>query len=194
MSYFLVFNSVYRLEIQSGMLVFLTGFVNYCPFSLVSSPTLQHSPLWIRILYTHIQCVRGGGVWGHRRGRGLRQINNLPRKVPLQVNFVRWWHLALYMYSVYSGGGEYGTIGEEGASDRLDTFRRSILLEDDIWHCFLFILRCRSTLWWWRLRRRRRRSWRASTVSWPRNRTRNVSLKYRSVKKPSDWSRVSDPY
>ena len=45
MSPLLVFHRVYRLEIQSVMLVFSTGFVNYpiAPliFSLVSSPPLQ---------------------------------------------------------------------------------------------------------------------------------------------------------
>ncbi len=44
--------------------------------------------------YTRTQCVRGGGVWGHWRGGGLRQINTC-RKVPLQVNFLRWPHFAL---------------------------------------------------------------------------------------------------
>ncbi len=29
-------------------------------------------------MYT-IQCVRGVGVWGHRRGEGLRQIKHLPQ-------------------------------------------------------------------------------------------------------------------
>jgi hypothetical protein len=31
-----VFNRVYRLEIQSAMLVFSTGCVNYCPSNLLS--------------------------------------------------------------------------------------------------------------------------------------------------------------
>ncbi len=43
-------------------------------FSLVSSP-LTPFPVWISILYTRTQCVRGGGVWGQRMGVGLRQIN-----------------------------------------------------------------------------------------------------------------------
>jgi hypothetical protein len=43
MSSLLVFNRVYRLEIQSVTLVFSTGFVDYAPliFSLVSSPPLS---------------------------------------------------------------------------------------------------------------------------------------------------------
>jgi hypothetical protein len=42
MSSLLVFNRDYRLEIQSVMWVFATGFMNYCPLtsSLVSSPPL----------------------------------------------------------------------------------------------------------------------------------------------------------
>jgi hypothetical protein len=34
--HFLVFNRVYRLELQSVMLVFSTAFVNYCPSNLLS--------------------------------------------------------------------------------------------------------------------------------------------------------------
>jgi hypothetical protein len=36
MSYLLEFNRVYRLEIQSVMLEFSTGFVNYCASNLLS--------------------------------------------------------------------------------------------------------------------------------------------------------------
>ncbi len=39
MSSFLMFNRVYRPDIQSVMLVFLTGFVNYCPSNLLSKTT-----------------------------------------------------------------------------------------------------------------------------------------------------------
>ncbi len=57
-------------------------------FFLISSPP---SPLACvdeyTVLYTRIQCVRGG-VWGHRRGVGLRKIRKHPcRQVPLLVNF-----------------------------------------------------------------------------------------------------------
>jgi hypothetical protein len=45
MSSLLVLNGVYRLEIQSVMLVISTGFVNYCPSNLLSG-----------------QCVRGGSM------------------------------------------------------------------------------------------------------------------------------------
>jgi hypothetical protein len=40
------------------MLVFLTGFVYYCPFSLVSSPPLSCMNKYIVYTYS-IQCVRG---------------------------------------------------------------------------------------------------------------------------------------
>ena len=57
MPFLLVFNRVYRLEIQSVMWVFSTGFVKHCPS-------------------------------------------------------------ALYTCTVCKGGGRYGVIGGEGASDR----------------------------------------------------------------------------
>ncbi len=77
-----VFIRVYRLEIQSVMFVFSTQLCELWP------PT--PFPVWISILYTRIQCVRGGryGVLG------FRQINTC-RKVLLQVNFFRWRHYAL---------------------------------------------------------------------------------------------------
>jgi hypothetical protein len=80
MSSLLVFNRVFRLEIQSVMLVFLTGIVNNCPltFSLVSSlsPPL---PLPCVNKYTVYTCKGGEyGVIGGG-GRGLRQIKHLPQ-------------------------------------------------------------------------------------------------------------------
>jgi hypothetical protein len=85
-----MFIRVCRLEIQSVMLVFSTQLCELLPL-WVNSPPLS---VWISILYTHIQCVRGGyGVLG------LRQINTC-RKVPLQVNFVRWRHIALLSISL----------------------------------------------------------------------------------------------
>ncbi len=58
-----VFIRVYRLEIQSVMLVFLTQLCELLPFSpsfWFNSP--PPFPVWISILYTRIQCVIGGGV------------------------------------------------------------------------------------------------------------------------------------
>ena len=65
----LVFNRAYRLEIQSVMLVFSTGFVNSAPltFSLVSSP-FPTPPFpcvnkYTVLTYT-VQYVRGVGEYG----------------------------------------------------------------------------------------------------------------------------------
>ncbi len=63
MSSLLVFNRVYRLEIQSVMLVFSARFVNNCPCNLLSGYLPPPPfPVWTSILYTRIHCVRG---WGH---------------------------------------------------------------------------------------------------------------------------------
>ncbi len=58
------------------------------PSSLPISPSLWLAPpppfpVWISILYTRIQCERGGGYGV----LGLRQVNTC-REVPLQVNFI----------------------------------------------------------------------------------------------------------
>jgi hypothetical protein len=52
MSSLLAFNRVYRLEIQSVMLAFSTGFVNYCLSNLLSG-VIKYT-----VLYARIQCVR----------------------------------------------------------------------------------------------------------------------------------------
>ncbi len=52
-------------------------------FCLVSSPPPFF--VWISILYTRVHCVRGG-VWGQRRGGGLRQIKHLPQN-PITCQF-----------------------------------------------------------------------------------------------------------
>ncbi len=84
-----VFTSVYRLEIQSVMLVFSTSFVNCCPsyctslwLALSPSPPF---PVWLSILYKRIQCVKGG-EYGFRGGAWDRQ--KTCRKFPLQVNLL----------------------------------------------------------------------------------------------------------
>ncbi len=81
---------------------------------LNSTPPPPPLPVWISILYIRIPCVIGGGggygilletifyrsfthcIWpDHPKGGwGVWQINTC-RKVPLQVNFFRWWHFAL---------------------------------------------------------------------------------------------------
>jgi hypothetical protein len=56
-----VFNRVYRLEIKSVMLVFLTGSVNYCPSNLLSGQLPPPCVNKVHILYKRIQCMGGGG-------------------------------------------------------------------------------------------------------------------------------------
>ncbi len=97
MSSLLVFNRVYRLEIQSGML-FSTSLVNYSPlltFSPLHPPPFP--PPLPSVGYVFIQYVTGG------RGNCLRQINTC-RQVPWLVNFkekptFRVW--CLYRYLVH---------------------------------------------------------------------------------------------
>ncbi len=61
-SYLLVFKRDYRLEIQSGRLVFSTTLVNCCPsaFSL-TSPPLPPSKSKCTVLYIQTVCGCGGG-------------------------------------------------------------------------------------------------------------------------------------
>jgi hypothetical protein len=83
MSSLLVFNRVYRLEIQPVMLVFLTGFVKHyrtpLTFSLVSSPPLPC--VYNYGVYTYT-IVRGGeyGVIGREGGP---QTDKTPAEKPL---------------------------------------------------------------------------------------------------------------
>jgi hypothetical protein len=70
MSSLLVFNRVYRLEIQSVMLVFSTGFLNYC---LLSGYLSLPSPTPPRVnkytVYTYTKCK--GGSMGVVSGDGV---------------------------------------------------------------------------------------------------------------------------
>ncbi len=84
---------VYRLEIQSVMLVFsvqLCETVAPLHFSLVQTYPLPPFPVWISILYTCIQCVRGGGYGFYASDRWTPAAKSL-----LQVNCFRWRHFAL---------------------------------------------------------------------------------------------------
>ncbi len=50
-------------------------------------------------------CVRGGGVWGHRRGVGFRQINTFPAKYLYWSVFEKSRHLglvSLYIFGQWS--------------------------------------------------------------------------------------------
>ncbi len=58
----LVFNRVYRLEIQSLMLVFSTPLVNCCPFYFLSD--LPHPSPLPKVNVQYIQAVCGCGGWG----------------------------------------------------------------------------------------------------------------------------------
>jgi hypothetical protein len=68
MSSLLVFIRVYRLEIQSVILVFSTPLVNHCPSNLLTSSPPRPPPPPLPSLcekvqvYVFIQCVTGG--WG----------------------------------------------------------------------------------------------------------------------------------
>jgi hypothetical protein len=67
MLFLLVFNRVYRLEIQSVMLVFLTPLVKYCSSNLLTSSPPPSSPLFPVRLSTglcFIQYVTMGGGGG----------------------------------------------------------------------------------------------------------------------------------
>ncbi len=83
----LVFYRVYRLEIQSVMLVFSTGFVNYCPSTLTllsgycSPPPPSPLPCVKKFtVFTYTVCNGGGGggIWGHGRGGGGPQTDETP--------------------------------------------------------------------------------------------------------------------
>jgi hypothetical protein len=78
-----VFIRVYRLKIQSVVLVFSTQFCELFALYLLSGSTLPPLPILNKYtLYTYTVCKGGCGVLG------LRQIN-ICRKVPLQVIWFR---------------------------------------------------------------------------------------------------------
>ncbi len=90
MSSLLVFNRVYRLEIQSVMLIFWTGFLPLLPSLWLSLP-LPPSPLPYANKYTgytYTQCARGGSL-GSKEGTRPQTDKTPAAKVPLQVNFIR---------------------------------------------------------------------------------------------------------
>ncbi len=75
---------------------FRPSFVNCCPSNLLSVSISPHPPFPCEnkyTVYTYTVCGGGYGVLG------LRQINTF-RKVPLQVNFFRWRHFALFSMSL----------------------------------------------------------------------------------------------
>jgi hypothetical protein len=80
-----VFIRVYRLEIQSVMLLFSTKLCELLPPSLWFSPSPSPTP----------SCTCTGTVCNE--GDGESQMDNSWCKVPLQVNFFRWRHLLRYI-------------------------------------------------------------------------------------------------
>ncbi len=86
-----VFIKVTEWRYSLSLWYFLSSYVNCCPSSLLSGSTLSPPPFPVCILYTRIQCVRGGGLGPVL---SLRQTNTC-RKVPLQVNFSKWRHFTL---------------------------------------------------------------------------------------------------
>jgi hypothetical protein len=55
---------IHRLGYSQSYWFFRPIFVNCCPSNLLSSSTPPPLPVWISILFTRIQCVRVGGLWG----------------------------------------------------------------------------------------------------------------------------------
>ncbi len=78
MSSLLVFGRVYRLEVQSVMLVFSIPLVNCCPstFSL-TSPATPPFPKETYITYRQCVAVGGGGVLSCVVGHILQKFNTL---------------------------------------------------------------------------------------------------------------------
>jgi hypothetical protein len=58
------------MEIQSVMLVFSTGFVNYCPSNLLSGKLSPPPPVNNFTVYKFTVCVGGGGSMGSKEGKG----------------------------------------------------------------------------------------------------------------------------
>jgi hypothetical protein len=57
-----------------------------------NSPPLPSFPVWIGILYTHIQCVRGGGGWSSES----QTDKHLPQS-PFTSQFFRWRHFVNFL-------------------------------------------------------------------------------------------------
>jgi hypothetical protein len=97
-----VFNRVYRLEIQSIMLIFSTLFVSCCPSNLLSDWLFPPPPPSLctvnkYTVYTYTVC-KGWEAWGDRWVGGFRQIKHLPQN-PFTGKF-RERHLTLHSISL----------------------------------------------------------------------------------------------
>ncbi len=92
----LVFNRVYRLEIQSIILVFSTPLVNYSApltFSLVHLPPPLSCVNKYKDTCIHTVCNGGGVGWGDWGPQ-----TNTCRQVPLLVNFLEKPHLGFGVF------------------------------------------------------------------------------------------------
>ncbi len=109
MSSLLVYSRVYRLDIQSIMLVFSTGFVNNCPFNRLSGKLSPLPPFLcekVYTVYTYTVCKgREYGVIGGEEG--LRQIKHLPQS-PFTGQFLKitTFGITLSTLSALQGPGE----------------------------------------------------------------------------------------
>ncbi len=99
-----MFIKVYRLEIQSDMLVFREhSFVNCYPSPLFSGSTLPLPLCEKYTVYTYTVCKRG--IWGS----GPQTVKHLPQS-PFTGQFFRWRHFALpsmsliFLYDSFKAG------------------------------------------------------------------------------------------
>ncbi len=115
-----VFIRVYRLEIQSVMLVFSTQLVNFCPLPSLwfNSPPF---PVWISILYmyTYRACKGAGLSWASERSTPAAKY--LYRSIFLDNDILHWlpWVFSFYAWIYFTslktkrlqpltGGGDQG--------------------------------------------------------------------------------------
>jgi hypothetical protein len=90
---------VYRLVIQSGILIFRPSFMNCCPSNFLSGSSLPPPPLPCVIKYTaRIQCVRGG------IGSGPQTDKHLPQS-PFAGQFFRKTTFFFAFYESYLSTG-----------------------------------------------------------------------------------------
>ncbi len=71
MSSLLVFDRVYRVEIQSVLLVFSAAFLNFCPSNLLSGKLPPLSCVNKYTVYTYTVCKMGG--YGVIEGEGASE-------------------------------------------------------------------------------------------------------------------------
>ncbi len=132
-----VFITVYRLEIQTVMRVFRPSFVHCCPltFSLVQLFSLPPFPVWISILFTRKQYVRGGG-WGS----GPQTDKHLPQNPFTDYEIL---HCLLWVFSFY--GSDPSAEKNEVITKHIVTFigcHRPNAPIERVWVFMLYIVYC----------------------------------------------------